>query len=319
MFSKLFWEFASTKIEEKGKIALLIVAQTSESSPGREGFKMIVTPDGATFGTIGGGIMEKNLIDFARKFIDGKKTSAVKTLRHSKKGGEEASGLICGGTETVVFKKLTSQELKTIKRIILNLEKSIPGKLSLGNEGFSYRKVSRIFEPRFTMKGEKWQYMEQVGFPLTAYVVGGGHVGLAVSRILKTLDFRVIVFDERKNVFTLKQNKFADEIIITKYSEVGNFVREGKLSYVIIVTPKHTGDAQALYSLRNKKLAYIGSMGSKKKIETIFRNLKKQGVSGNFLNSVHAPIGVRIKAETPEEIAVSIAGEIIKIKNTKSG
>jgi xanthine dehydrogenase accessory factor len=60
-------------------------------------------------------------------------------------------------------------------------------------------------------------------------------------------------------------------------------------------------------------------MGSKKKIETIFRNLKKQGVSGNFLNSVHAPIGVRIKAETPEEIAVSIAGEIIKIKNTKSG
>jgi xanthine dehydrogenase accessory factor len=151
---------------------------------------------------------------------------------------------------------------------------------------------------------------------LIAYVAGGGHVGLAVSRVMKSIGFYVIVFDHREDVFTIEQNKYADEIIITKYEEIGEKVIESERSYVIIVTPIHAGDKLTLKSVINKNLKYIGMMGSARKIKTIFDALRAEGVDENLFKKVHTPIGLEIEAETPEEIAVSIAAEIIKVKNS---
>ncbi len=159
-------------------------------------------------------------------------------------------------------------------------------------------------------------YKEYIGLPLISYIAGGGHVGLAVSRVMKTLGFYVVVFDHREDVFTIKQNKFADEIIITKYEDIGNKIIESERSYIIIVTPMHAGDKDTLKSVIHKNVKYIGMMGSKRKIKSIFDALSNDGIDKNFFDKVHTPIGIEIEAETPEEIAISIAAEIIKVKNS---
>ena len=132
---------------------------------------------------------------------------------------------------------------------------------------------------------------------------------------MKSLGFYVIVFDHREDIFTIEQNKFADEIVICKYEEIGEKIIESERSFIIIVTPMHSGDKETLKSVISKKVKYIGMMGSKRKIKTIFENLSKDGIDIKLFERVHTPIGLEIEAETPEEIAVSIAAEIIKVKN----
>jgi xanthine dehydrogenase accessory factor len=134
---------------------------------------------------------------------------------------------------------------------------------------------------------------------------------------MKPLGFHVIVFDHRQDVYTIEQNKFADEIIICKYEEIGNKIIESERSFIIIVTPMHAGDKDTLKSVINKNVKYIGMMGSQRKIKSIFEALTGEGVDKELLKKVHTPIGIEIEAETPEEIAISIAAEIIKLKNQR--
>ena len=114
----------------------------------------------------------------------------------------------------------------------------------------------------------------------------------------------------------LEQNEYADEIIITKYEEIGNYITEGELSYIMIVTPMHAGDKDTLKSVIHKNVKYIGLMGSKRKIKSIFDTLSEDGVDEKLFDRVHTPIGLEIEAESPEEIAISIAAEVIKVKNS---
>ena len=116
---------------------------------------------------------------------------------------------------------------------------------------------------------------------------------------------------------TIEQNKFADEIVICKYEEIGSKIIDSDRSYIIIVTPMHAGDKETLKSVINKNVKYIGMMGSKRKIKTIFESLRENGIDENLFIRVHTPIGLEIEAESPEEIAVSIAAEVIKVKNNK--
>ena len=134
---------------------------------------------------------------------------------------------------------------------------------------------------------------------------------------MKTLGFYVVVFDHREDVFTMKQNEYADEIIITKYEDIGNRIIESERSYIIIVTPMHAGDKDTLKSVIHKNVKYIGMMGSKRKIKSIFDALLKEGIDNELFKKVHTPIGIEIEAETPEEIAISIGAEIIKVKNQR--
>jgi len=315
MKQKEFLSFISKELKSNRKIALLIVADSSNSSPGRQGFKMAVNEDAESIGTIGGGIMENDMIEFALGLLFSEKHTEIKRLYHSNSPTQEKSGLICGGRQTIIFKFLSNFDLKTVENIINNLDEMIPGVLSVDAKNFSYKSQKDISKIEFFDDGIKWKYNEQIGISETVYIVGGGHIGLAVSRVMKNLGFYVVVFDHREDVFTIEQNDYADEIIICKYEEVGDKVREGDRSYVVIATPMHAGDSSALNSVIDKDLRYIGLMGSKRKIKTIFDTLTELGADKNKFSKVHTPIGLEIQAETPEEIAISIAAEIIKVKH----
>lgn len=295
----------------------MIVAESSNSSPGKQGFKMAVTEDAEMIGTIGGGIMEKDMIDYSLDLLFGKETRLIKKLHHSDKTNFEKSGLICGGYQTIIFSVIDNSLVQTIENILSSISQKQNGKLSVMPVKIEYQQTENIHPIFFHYNNdEDWNYIENLGLPLITYIAGSGHVGLAVSRVMKSLGFYVIVFDHRENVYTIEQNKFADEIIICKYEEIGSKIIESERSFVTIVTPMHAGDKDTLKSVINKNVKYIGMMGSQRKIKSIFDALTGEGVDSELLKKVHTPIGLEIEAETPEEIAISIAAEIIKVKNS---
>lgn len=313
-----FWNQAFDLINKKNEIVVLIVAESNNSSPGKAGFKMIVTKDNYLFGTIGGGIMEKNMVDYAISMFAENKTFSIKRLQHSNNSELESSGLICGGFQTILFIKLNKDTLPIIKNIQNAFLDKKYGIIRISNDSFKYfDNDDSVDDLTFQYYNDKdWVYNQKIGIINTVYIIGGGHVGKAVSDIMKLIGFYVIIFDHRKNIFTMEQNISADEKIITDYSKVGNFIAENNKSFIVICTPKHSGDKEALISVLGKKVRYIGMMGSKKKIQTIFNEVRKSGFSQELINSVHSPIGLEINSDTPEEIAVSIAAEIISVKNS---
>ena len=311
------WKFILKSIRSEKKIVLLVVAESSNSSPGRQGFKMAVTDDAEMIGTVGGGIMEKDLVDYSLDLLFGNESRLIRKLHHSDKTNFEKSGLICGGYQTIIFSVLDKSNILLIENILLSINKKQNGKLSVkpGRIEYLQSKENQLVTFHYN-SDEAWQYTEAIGLPLIAYIAGGGHVGLAISRVMKSLGFYVIVFDHRQDVYTIEQNKFADEIIICKYEEIGNRIIESERSYIIIVTPMHAGDKDTLKSVISKNVKYIGMMGSQRKIKSIFDTLTGEGIDSELLKKVHTPIGLEIEAETPEEIAISIAAEIIKVKNS---
>lgn len=311
------WNFIHKTISSDKKAVLLTVAESSNSSPGRQGFKMVVSEDAEQFGTIGGGIMEKDMFEYALDVMFGNETKRIKRLHHTDKTKYEKSGLICGGYQIIVFSVIDKSHINLIEEIISLSKEKQNGELVISPTAIEYNKIDTMSPVSFEYKtDDDWEYRENIGLPLIAFIAGGGHVGLAVSRIMKSIGFYVIVFDHREDVFTIEQNEYADEIIITKYEEIGNYIIEGERSYIMIVTPMHAGDSATLKSVINKNVKYIGLMGSKRKIKSIFDTLRDDGVDEKLFDSVHTPIGIEIEAESPEEIAISIAAEVIKKKNS---
>jgi len=310
------WKFIKTIIHKNKKAAFLTVVESTNSSPGKQGFKMAVDEDGNIIGTIGGGIMEKNLISESLTYIKARGKYFIKTLYHNPESAKEKSGLICGGKQIVVISVFDYADKIIVGEILSSLEAQSEVILSISQNGLSLNpKVNTV--PRYTYKFENelnYEYKELYGNSDTIYIIGGGHVGLAISKILANLDFYIIVIDHREDVITMRNNIYAHKKIICSYDEVGNYIEEGGMSYVVIVSPLHTGDEAALKSVINKNLKYLGMMGSKRKIKTIRDNLILSGIDLELLSKVHMPIGLEIGAQTPDEIAVSIAAEIIRVK-----
>ncbi len=311
------WEYISEKISSEKKVVLLVVVDASNNSPGRTGFKMAIANDTTLIGTIGGGIMEFNILnEIKESFSKGNNISFYRTLHHSNIGEGNRSGLICGGFQTILFKYIDNSNLKVVQSIVDTLKEGVHGFLEIEKNNFTFFKKEKSEKDiLFSISKDKWMLSENIGILNRLYIVGGGHVGLAVSKIMANLDFHITLFEHRENFITVQKSKYVNSIIITEYNRIGEYIREGDKSYVVIVSSSSEGDKNALQSISNIKLKYIGSMGSQKKTDSIFSQLKKLGCTDNYLNKIHTPIGVKIKAKTPEEIAISIAAEIIKVKN----
>ena len=310
------WKSILDSLVKSKIVALIIVAESSNSSPGKQGFKMAVNEDEVLFGTIGGGIMERDLLFNAREKLKSKKKSFAKTLYHNQNDKNESSGLICGGKQIFIFNFLDESNIDLVNKIITYLESQTRSVLVNSQNGiFVQTNISQTNKFDFNYTDEIiFEYKEIYGISDTVYIIGGGHVGLALSKVMANLDFYIVIVDHRDEVFTMSENIYAHKKTIMNYDKIDNVIREGNNSYVIIVSPQHLGDEVALKSVINKNVKYIGMMGSKKKIKTIFENLLKSGIDKELLNKVHSPIGLEIGAESPDEIAISIAAEIIKVK-----
>jgi xanthine dehydrogenase accessory factor len=163
---------------------------------------------------------------------------------------------------------------------------------------------------------EEWIYEEEFGFKNRLFIVGGGHCALALSKIMATMDFYLHMFEERKELNTYDSNTFVDEkMIVSGYSELQNFIPSGKNNYVVIMTFGYRTDDIALRSLIGNDYKYLGVLGSESKMKKMFEEWRKDGLPEEKLNKIHAPVGINVNSRTPEEIAISIAAEIIGVKN----
>lgn len=144
------------------------------------------------------------------------------------------------------------------------------------------------------------------------YLFGAGHVSTCIAPLAKLVGFRVVVIDDRKEFANKDRFPGADEIIALPFLKVFEHITITNSSYIVIVTRGHIFDKEALEGALQKSNGYIGMIGSRRKRDLIYRSLIEEGFSEERLKAVHSPIGLEIGAETPEEIAVSIVGELIQ-------
>jgi xanthine dehydrogenase accessory factor len=319
------WQFVADRLKQNESVTLLVVAESAGSSPGRVGFKMAVAGDELR-GSIGGGVMEVRLVEQARAVLEEKKRrgeeekSGFITSQVHQKNSPNPSGMICSGRQTVIFYKLNSKDLKTVGAIIRALKSRQPKILCISDSKFQISdKQSEEFDFKFVRQGENdFFYEEKLGCKNRLFIVGGGHCALALSEIAAKMDFHIALFDDRPNLNTLEKNKFVNEKkIIESYEKIDEFIASGANVYVVVMTLGYKSDEVVIRKLLDKDFKYFGVLGSKAKMAALLRNLRSEGFSAEKLDKIRTPIGLPINSQTPEEIAISIAAEIIAVKNSK--
>lgn len=171
-------------------------------------------------------------------------------------------------------------------------------------------------EPAMICGGNMDIFVEPILPKDTLYLFGAGHVAQSTAPIAKILGFQLIVIDPRSDYNNSHRFPNADSLIVEEYESVFSTLNVVEGSYIVICTTGHVFDEQCLEFSLGTKAKYIGMIGSQKKVKDVRERLEKKGVSPQKLDSVYTPIGLNIGAETPEEIAVSIMAEIIKVRRS---
>ena len=251
-----FYEDLARFLKEHQTLAVATVIGTEDSTPRETSAKMIVFPDGTIRGSIGGGGLERQVIEDA---VDAIKNGDSFTKTYNLKGEDKGGfGPICGGMASI--------------------------------------------------------YVEVIRSPETILLCGGGHIASAVAHMAAVLDMNIIVVDEREEYAS--KERFPGVMNVVHAGPADPKLKElvTPSTYVVILTHSHEHDKDTLKNLISTDAAYVGMIGSKKKVTAIMEALKAEGVSDEELDRVHSPIGLDIGAETPAEIAISILSEIIHVR-----
>jgi xanthine dehydrogenase accessory factor len=296
-----FYKKVQQVLQEEKRLILMVVIANEGSSPGRKGFKMMVSKQ-QMYGTIGGGIMEHKLVEYAESLLDKPHFEPfIKHQIHDKSAPKDQSGMICSGQQTIAFYDIYTSYFLELDKILSDEVVTI----HYSNHGI------KMYQP----ENSEWHFSEINSLVQKVFIIGGGHVGLALSEVLSKLDFEIHLLDHRKNLNTMEANYFVKSKAVVEFESIENHIPEGENIYVVIMSFGYRTDDVIIRRLLNKNFKYIGMLGSAAKIETLFQNLQADGFDKNQIDKVHAPIGIDIKSETTHEIAISVAAQLIKVKN----
>ena len=313
------WQLIHNSLQQNQPVILLYVLESHGSSPGRQGFLMAVNSLDEIAGSIGGGIMEHKFVEMAKERLQHTDAEvSIRTQYHDKSAAHNQSGMICSGDQTLLLYRIQATDTPAIQAIVTCLEQHENGLLNLSPKGIRFF-ADRIPEDdyQFVWQSESdWLYQEKLGYKNQLFIIGGGHCALALSQLMRQMDFYIRVFDDRPDLHTVQQNHAAHEkITVQNYAELANLIPSGNHQYVVVMTVGYRTDDLAIRSLLNKQFRYFGVLGSKTKMEKLFADYRAEGISDEKLKQIHAPIGLPIHSQTPEEIAVSIAAQLIQVKN----
>jgi xanthine dehydrogenase accessory factor len=313
------WKLISSSLDKGIAAMLLYVLESSGSSPGRQGFFMAVTINGEMEGSIGGGIMEHKFVEMAKKRLRGQedKEQEIRKQQHDKTAAKNQSGMICSGEQTILLYRVRQSDSAIIKNIIHSLEQYKNGTLTLSPLGINFSTTVPEKDYHFEMRSEEdWGYVEKTGYKNQLFIIGAGHCALALSKLMRSMDFYIRIYDDRKELKTmLENNEVQEKHFLNDYAELKDLVTSGASHYVIIMTFGYRTDDIAIRALMEKEFGFFGVLGSKSKMKKMMSEYRSQGLKEKLLQRIHAPVGLLIKSQTPEEIAVSIAAAIIAIKN----
>jgi xanthine dehydrogenase accessory factor len=314
--------------------ALATIVKKLGAAPREEGAKMFVGGDGKFYGTVGGGCIEAEVWQEARKVI---KTGMAKLLHYTMDGRQlEDEGMICGGNVDILVEPV-AEKYRALYRAIPGLERQGTGALlvtKFSGEGFSKSLVKEdgvaagdpideeigadyqryISEKRLAVIGNT--IVEPLQTSPDLYIFGAGHVSQYVSRVAAMVDFNVTVIDDRTEFANRERFPEAERVIVDDFTHVFDQLSFHGNEYVVILTRGHKHDALVLEQVMKRPSRYVGMIGSKRKTRMVMDYMRQQGFDDKTLESVYAPIGVAINSETPQEIAVSIVAEMIKVRRT---
>lgn len=342
------FEDISKLLQEGHKVVLARIIRQVGSSPRAVGTKCIVLEDGSMKGTIGGGLLEHQVMERAKESLKEEKTSII----HFQLTGDELakSDMLCGGIVDVylepvfpgnavaveIFKRISSFINEGRKGVLLTLvsdgirSEDETNRLLVEEDGFTMGAIRIVSEegkagltkflenktPKLMEieKGKESVFVEPLRPYDVLYLFGAGHVSIFVASLAAMVGFRVIAIDDRKEFANKERFKEADELIVLPFSDVFEKINISSSSYIAIMTRGHIHDLNVLRQALKRSDGYIGMIGSRQKKEKIYQALMDEGVSGEKLKQVHSPIGMDIGAETPEEIAISIVAELIRVR-----
>jgi xanthine dehydrogenase accessory factor len=194
----------------------------------------------------------------------------------------------------------------TAAREVIDSEKPKHLTFSLGQEA--------AYDNGLICGGQLDIFVEPVTPEPRAYIFGGGHVSKSISKIANMAGFATVVIDDREAFANRERFPEADETYADEYEAVFPKLNITSSSYVIIVTRGHRDDMRVLRWAVNTQARYIAMIGSKRKTISVVKELEKEGLPRHLFEKVFAPMGLEIGAETPEEIAISVVGEMIAVR-----
>ncbi|MFK7823953.1 MAG: XdhC family protein [Oligoflexales bacterium] len=313
------WMFIHTQLKQGQGVAVMMVAENTSGSPGRKGFKMAISQNGLSCGTIGGGIMEFKLVKKAQDLLkDGCKEVRYIPQIHLKNNSPHQSGMICAGSQVILLYTFFPDEVSVFRDLVHSFQSQDQNFFFLFADSSGLKILRGRVEEGLRIGGDKkWIFQENIDPSMYVYIVGGGHVGYALSKVLSTLDAYITIFDHRGDLEMVMHNQYCHRMIVGPYEDIGQYVLEGDNSYGLVVSTSFKTDEAGLRQLLTKKLRYLGVMGSGAKIKQILANLSGSGFTQSQLQKIKAPIGLNIKSRTAAEIGISIAAELIQEKNAK--
>lgn len=226
--------------------------------------------------------------------------------------GTVGGGLLEAETERLCRKVIKTKE-QIIYDFILNDAKRGENALDMGCGGDAKIQVDYI------EAAAPENFVEEFKLSSDAYIFGGGHVALALEPILRHVDFTTTIIDDREEYANGERYPKAKKTLVcNSFDNCFDEIETDEDSYIIIVTRGHRGDLQVLREALKRPYAYLGMIGSRRKNQLLFDTLIEEGFTQEQIDTVHAPIGLDIKSETPEEIGVSIVAEIIQVRAEKA-
>ena len=231
--------------------------------------------------------------------------------------------MICAGKQTNLYYLCRPEkDGETVERIVHLLHHNQSALLSIGPSGMAVQKQKsdvHELQIKLSQDNNNWLYEEQLQNFKRIAIIGGGHCSLALSRVMKHLGYDVFVFDTRENVSTVGENKYAQTVqIVDDYQDVAALIQYPELTQVVVMTTDVASDVRGLLGVIHQPFPFIGVMGSQAKIAEITRRLKSDGITEDQLSQLTVPVGIPMASNTPEEIAISVAAQILQKRDQVS-
>lgn len=301
-------------------LILAMIVEKRGSAPRGIGAHMLILQNGDTVDTIGGGILEYLAVEQAKINLLEKK-SEIKDFSLNNKTAAKI-GMVCGGQIKVLLQYVDKKDLLQIETAVnlLNEGQKAVVKISWHNKAGEFCLAVLPYTEKLQLKHKSLLQMDELGGYYmellrrnpTVYLFGGGYVAQGVAKLLPGLEFEYVLIEERSEFANRSYFPQARDIIITPYEDFAAKMQIKNTDFAVVITSGHEKDTVVLNELLRIKPAYIGAIGSRHKKAFVENFLRQQGYGEETIKSIVMPIGLDIKAETPAEIAISIAAQLIE-------
>lgn len=294
--------------------ALASLLATRGSMPRHAGARLAVLSNGSLLGTVGGGNVERIAEARACALLGGAAEPSIEWLTH------EENEMACGGDALLAVRLLTAEDLPALDALANALE---AGTTTAIEEDWIDPAAPALTArcggkpvPRINWDEEARSYVEPIAAPSACHIFGAGHVGCALAALLPAIGFAVAVYDDRPEALEAAALPEGTRISCGAFEDLADAAPIGPRDSVVVLTHGHAADEDVLAAVltRAEQPVYVGCIGSRRKAALVRDRLVGRGVPRERADAIHLPIGEDILAVTPQEIAVSIAAQLIRCR-----